>query len=55
VKPNEDHRWPTDPAEHKWGPWLLDRAREGKNPPTQYRSCIDPTCGAAQHRQAPAG
>lgn len=45
-----DHAWPSDPAEHVWGPW---RAKTGPPKPTRYRACVHPLCSASQTGKAP--
>lgn len=48
-----DHTWPTDPAQHVWGPWMAGVRAGTPAPPTQYRTCVHPTCGASEHREVP--
>lgn len=50
MKPSDDHKWPTSPEQHMWGPWLVKEQRRGVQPPTEYRTCNDPTCGAFETR-----
>lgn len=46
----DDHKWPTVPGEHVWGPWLH---KTGLPKPTQYRTCVHPKCKAVETREAP--
>lgn len=55
MQTSTDHSWPSDPAAHVWGPWMAKTARDGKNPPTQYRQCVHPQCGGSETREAPTG
>lgn len=48
LKP--DHAWPSDPAEHVWGPW---HAKTGLPKPTRYRTCVHPLCSASETGKAP--
>ena len=48
-----DHAWPKDGAQHKWGPWYPNTAREGVKPATQFRKCVDTRCKAYETREAP--
>lgn len=54
MTPLTDHAWP-GPGEHLWGPWMMHTPRQGSSPPTQYRTCCHPKCGASERRTAPAG
>lgn len=53
MDPTDDHAWPEDPAEHVYGPWMAKTAAGKPTPPTQYRTCIHPRCGASETREAP--
>lgn len=44
------HDWPKDPAEHKWGRWVL---RTGLPKATEWRGCVDPDCKAFEVRDVP--
>lgn len=47
-----NHDYPSDPAEHLWGPWMN---RTGPPQPTQYRMCAHPACGGSETRETPKG
>lgn len=53
MKDLNNHQWPISDLFHKWGPWMNDRPREGKKPPTQYRQCVHPECGGVERRETP--
>lgn len=50
-QPMTDHQWPTDPAQHVWGPW---HSSTGPPKPTQYRCCVHPLCKTVEYQDVPS-
>lgn len=51
--PSVDHEWPSDPAEHVWGPWMPRGEAPGGNF-LEYRRCVHPQCSQTQDREVEA-